>query len=498
LHKIPPTNPPAISPTISPMRPAYAESFRCIGPACEDTCCQGWSVPIDQAAYERYQSLPDIPLRALIDASVLVNIQPVNGAQPASFAKIPMNGANQCPLLTEERLCRIHAELGEEFLSHTCATYPRIVNSMGGFEETALALSCPEAARLVLLDPDLLKLVLPKTGLLKPELPATAQLKPDLLKPELPDLDLPASESPAAVDKQPGCELAETPSAEGIPSLMPWFGPIRQSALALVVNRAYPLWQRLFLLGVFCRRLDAISSGELRRGVPAFLTDFEATVASAALRTAMETLPLDRTAQLDVVLRLAGLLLHRSSVRPRFVECVEAFTAGIGNGPGATLESLTARYAEAHDRYYEPFLRRHPHILENFLSNTIFRCRFPLGREGAPAGRPHSMAREFALLTAQFALMKGLLIGVAGFHRDEFSAARVVHTIQAASKHFEHHPEFLGLAYELLVESRMDGARGLAILLRNAAPEAAPGAARPASAEPQAPVLQTKAQAPVL
>jgi lysine-N-methylase len=71
---------------------------------------------------------------------------------------------------------------------------------------------------------------------------------------------------------------------------MPWFGPIRQSALALVVNRAYPLWQRLFLLGVFCRRLDAISSGELRRGVPAFLTDFEATVASAALRTAMETL----------------------------------------------------------------------------------------------------------------------------------------------------------------------------------------------------------------
>ncbi len=476
LHKIPPTNPPAISPTISPMRPAYAEIFRCIGPACEDTCCQGWSVPIDRAAYERYQRLPDSPLRALIDSSVLVNIQPVNGTQPVSFATIPMNGANQCPLLTEDRLCRIHAELGEGFLSHTCATYPRIVNSIDGVEETALALSCPEAARLVLLNPEL--------------------LNQNLIEPELPDLNLPAPELPAATDERPGCELAGRPSAEENSPLLSWFQPIRQAALELVANRAYPLWQRLFLLGVFCRRLDAIASGELRRGVPAFLADFEATVASGALRPAMETLPLDRTAQLDVVLRLAGLLLHRSSVRPRFVECVEAFTAGIGNGPGATLESLAARYAEAHDRYYEPFLRRHPYILENFLVNTIFRCRFPLGREGAPAGRPPSMAREFALLTAQFALMKGLLIGVAGFHREKFSAARVVHTIQAASKHFEHHPEFLSLAYELLVESRMDGARGLAILLRNTAPEAGSSAVRPASPEAQVPVAQTEPPAP--
>ena len=78
-----------------------------------------------------------------------------------------------------------------------------------------------------------------------------------------------------------------------------------------------------------------------------------------------------------------------------------------------------------------------------------------------------SMAREYALLTAQFALMKGLLIGVAGCHREAFSADHVVHTVQSASRHFEHHPDFLNQAHALLVESQMDGARGLAILLRN-------------------------------
>jgi hypothetical protein len=72
---------------------------------------------------------------------------------------------------------------------------------------------------------------------------------------------------------------------------------------------------------------------------------------------------------------------------------------------------------------------------------------------------------------------------VAGCHREAFSTAHVVHTVQAASKHFEHHPEFLNMAYALLVETRLDGARGLAILLRNAAPNAP----TPSSPEKHAP-----------
>ena len=441
-------------PQTPPLRATYAKSFRCIGSDCEDTCCQGWGVPIDQAAYEKYQHLPDSQLRTLIDANILAMPE---GAKSVNFAKIRMDGASQCPLLTADRLCLIQIELGTEYLSHTCATYPRVVHSEGGIQETALLLSCPEAARLVL-------------------------LTPELLTPEPPDSDQkPASRTEAPADSPGITDGTEVPAYPL--SLHAWFWPIRQFVLALVRNRAYPLWQRLFLLGLFCRRLDAIRSGELQRSVPEFLRDFQAAVTSGALLTSMEALPLDRTAQMDVVLRLAGLMLHRSNVRPRFVECIQAFTAGIGNGPGATLESLTERSAQAHDRYYAPFFDRHPYILENYLINTILRLRFPFGKEDARAGESFSMARECALLTAQFALMKGFLIGVAGFQREAFSAAHVVHTVQATSKHFEHHPEFLNLAYELLVESRMDGARGIAILLRNTEP-AAP---RPPTPEIHAP-----------
>jgi hypothetical protein len=80
--------------------------------------------------------------------------------------------------------------------------------------------------------------------------------------------------------------------------------------------------------------------------------------------------------------------------------------------------------------------------------------------------REPAMSRELIQLVAQFTLMKGLLIGVAGAHRQSFSSEHVVHTVQAASKHFEHHPEFLDRIHALLVESQMDGVRGLAILVR--------------------------------
>ncbi|HUD13542.1 MAG TPA: flagellin lysine-N-methylase [Terracidiphilus sp.] len=446
--------PSAAIPAMTSSRPTYAERFRCIGSACEDTCCQGWSVPVDRAAWDKYQSLPESPLRVLIAASLVpASADAVTGckatgaaANPAVIATIRMNGENQCPLLSEDHLCRIQSEVGESFLSYTCATYPRIVASIDGVVETSMALSCPEAARIVLLTPDLL------------------------------------SPAPNPHHRaQAGHNLQQDDSSQ------PWFLAIREVALAVVRNRAYPLWQRMFLLGVFCRRLDSIAKGELQRSVPLFLDDFEAAVASGALRASMETLPVDRKAQLDVVLRLAGLMLHKSNVRPRFVECIQAFTAGIGNGPGATLDSLGAHYAFAHDRCYAPFFSQHPHILENYLANIILRRQFPFGKEGMRAGVVVEMTREFAMLAAQFALMRGLLIGVAGHHGPAFSTAHVVHTVQAASKHFDHHPEFLQLAYALLVESRMVDARGLAILLRSAEAGAGGDAARPAAPEISAP-----------
>ncbi len=411
-------------------KPEYSESFRCIGPACEDSCCEGWTIYIDQPTFDKYQALPAGPLRTIIDENVLrapADASSTSGAA-SPFAQVRMTADAKCPLFSADRLCQAQVEHGEAYLSHMCATYPRAMYSIQGEAEKALSLSCPEAARLVLLDP---------------HLPMKAG--------------------------QSGGSPAGNVAASGSDPWQPHFWSIRDFALTLVRNRAYPLWQRMFLLGLFSQRLDAIAPGDLSEKVPPLLEGFTAAIHAGSLLTAMDALPVDRARQLDLVLRLAGMLLNRSNLRPRFIECLEAFRQGIGNAPGATLESLTAHYANAHDRYYAPFFQNHPHILENYLINTIFRCRFPFGSEWARTGAVPSMSHEFALLTAQFALMKGLLIGVSGFHRERFSVDHVVHTVQSAGKHFDHHMDFLKDAHALLVEHRMDDARGLVILLRNAA-----------------------------
>ena len=411
-----------------PNHPTYADHFRCIGPACEDTCCQGWSVPIDKAAWEKYQNLPAGPFRILIDESIQRTPASEEREKPAVFAKIRMNSANQCPLLTPSRLCAIQAELGEEMLSHACKTYPRILHSTGGTQEAALTLSCPEAARLVL-------------------------LTPDLLTPN------PAAPNPARFP------FAVNRAEETATQLPPDFHAIRETVLALVRNRAYALWQRLFLLNILCQRLDAIASGEFNCTAIRFLADFHASVSSGSLRTAMDSLPNDPAAQVDVVLRLAGLMLHKSNLHPRFVECVHAFTAGIGNGTTASLESLTAHYNAAQDRYYQPFFRRHPHILENYLLNYLLQNLFPVGRAANSDFAPLTMFDEFLLLATQFALLETLLIGLAGRYQHDFAAEHIVQAIQSYTREVEHYPPVLHSILHHIQGRRLDSLAGMSLLL---------------------------------
>jgi lysine-N-methylase len=59
-----------------------------------------------------------------------------------------------CPFLQADKLCMIQGKMGESALSKVCTTYPRHSGSISGRQIEVATLSCPEAARLCLLDPD--------------------------------------------------------------------------------------------------------------------------------------------------------------------------------------------------------------------------------------------------------------------------------------------------------------------------------------------------------
>ena len=37
--------------------PSYLKNFKCIGGACEDTCCAGWSIEVDEGTYKKYKKV---------------------------------------------------------------------------------------------------------------------------------------------------------------------------------------------------------------------------------------------------------------------------------------------------------------------------------------------------------------------------------------------------------------------------------------------------------
>ena len=415
------------------LRPTYTSQFRCIGPDCEDSCCTGWRVFFDQAACERYETIAPGPLRSLIDRSVERLVPGVDGIPPKYFARVLQTPQGACPLLNADRLCQIQVEHGERFLSTTCAVYPRIVHRIDGMEEAALSLSCPEAARLVLLSPRLLGVGVEDDG---------------------------GHYSFLLQEEFEGREVSP-------PTLLASFWLIRSFVLAVLTDRRYALWQRLFLVGVFVQRLDALLCGQLQRPIGDVLRDFAAAIDSGTLRANMEAIPADPTLQLDLVLRLASLPLPRSFVGPRFIETVEAFKSGIGLTQGSTLSDLVGHLCHAREAFFNPLIAEEPHILENLLINMVFRSLFPFGqKEGKIPAEPR-MIDEFSRLIAQFALLQGLLMGVSGYYRERFGADQIVFTVQSVAKHFEHHPEFLDKAEQLLERQHAADLRGWTMLVRN-------------------------------
>jgi lysine-N-methylase len=405
------------------LRPQYAKAFRCIGSECEDTCCHGMDVVIDKATYQKYEALPRF--QPLLQHFVLIANHPTD----SQHARIQLTPSYTCPFLSAERLCGIQKEHGSEYLADICTSYPRVTRRIDGLMEKALLLSCPEAARLVLLSPQLME----------------------------PDRSVTGDRSPYYRFFQMDENVAKT-SDNGHQYL--W--EIRSLTLVLLQDRTYPLWQRLFLLGMFCKRLKDIASARQMGLVPKVLREYAEIIVEGKLRSSMDDIPAQTTLQLRAVLEVIHRHLELQLNDPshiRFRECVQDFLKGIRYEPSSPIENLIPFYAEAHARHYEPFFQARPLLLENYLVNYVFRTRFPFGVN--PQGEPNDPQTEYLLMGIQYAAIKGLLIGMAGHYQEAFTEEHVVKLVQSFSKAVEHCQKFLEA-----INMDLANASGMAVLLK--------------------------------
>ena len=114
-------------------------TFSCLGESCEDTCCQGWSMQVDDATKQLYeQAAPEL----------LDSIEP---AQEASWI-MRKNPATGFCVKFDNGLCGIHKEYGDRYLGNACHFYPRATRALGSHLIMTASLSCPEIARIALVE----------------------------------------------------------------------------------------------------------------------------------------------------------------------------------------------------------------------------------------------------------------------------------------------------------------------------------------------------------
>ncbi len=404
------------------LQPRYAESFHCIGSACEDSCCQGWGVYVDKATYKKYLATP--ALRRSTSGHLQLS-QP--SRDNFKFALIKFKDGTGCPFLTPNRLCGIQVQYGAEFLSKTCARYPRALVRFEGRLQRALYLSCPEAARLVLLSPQLL--------------PVEEGVRYRNFR--LENSQIPGQTASLALSQQ-----------------------IRSFALLLLQDRTYPLWQRLFLLGIVCRRVRDFVGPEKACQASQVLAQYAEMIAEGSLRATLDGVPARPAMQLAFVLQLIQGRFKVEQPEDGFAGCVADFLLAIGHSPGRPLEESARHYHDACNRYEQIASEWKDTFLENYLVNYLFRTRFPYPDTSDRPERSIDPICSYLLMIFHYRFLHSLLIGAAARQREVLSSSDAVRIAQAFAKSVEHNLPFLDELKSCARSSDLQDTDSFAVLLK--------------------------------
>jgi lysine-N-methylase len=403
------------------LQPRYADDFRCIGSECEENCCEGWGMYVDKATYKKYRAAPELR-RAAAE-----HIELIPGARDNfRYARMKFTADNRCPFLATDKLCSIQKQHGSEFLSKTCSRYPRALVRFEGSIQKALYLSCPEAARLVLMSPQL-----------------------------LPPHDAPRYEPPLEQSRN---------LAPGSSALV---RSLRRFALDLLQDRAYPLWQRLFLLGTVCRRVHELTAAQQTPQVPQLLAQYATIAREGSLRPHLDGIPARPGPQLNCVLKVIERRYQADQPEPAFVTCVGDLLHAISQSQESAGPDPAARYRDAYLRCYQPFEQANPNFMENYLLNYVFRTGFPFVGITDPVQRSVDPLTSYLLLAIHYRLLHSLLIGAAARHGEVFSMVHAIQLVPAFARGVEHNVKFAEELLSFARSAQLQTSDALAVLLRN-------------------------------
>lgn len=363
--------------------PSYLRTFQCIGSQCEDTCCSEWNIVIDKNTFNKYEKINEGSFKNKYKQNV---IKITNNQTERNYAYFKQDKGN-CSFLDKDKLCMIHREIGEEYLCDICLTFPKILNKVGGNEELSLSLSCPEAARLILLQEE---------GI---DFQYVSDIKSGYFQSEI------------SLEKNPN------------------FWEIRVFIIEILQFRKIPLHVRLILVGNFVKSIENIKHKQIE--VKNYIIYFRNLLNNSNQLNEIVRLSDESILHWKVVLGLLDLYNKSNIYSKRYKECLKE----VLNSLGVTIshEKASENYEIYEREYYKPFIKEHTYILENYLVDFVFKNLFPYNEA--------NFHDSFSKFIMNFAVIELHLIGVAGYNKG-LTKELVIKVIQSYSKTFEHNELF--------------------------------------------------------
>lgn len=156
--------------TIEKRMTGYNE-FKCIADKCKFTCCSGWDINIDNNTYGKWNK------EKSKCTYILEKIRVID----SEYIIVDKKTKDSCPFLDEKGLCNIVKENGDEYLSLTCQSFPRIENVFEEIRELTLSCSCPEVIDIIEKSKDEVKLIISnKTN--EVDLPIEIKIRDTIIK----------------------------------------------------------------------------------------------------------------------------------------------------------------------------------------------------------------------------------------------------------------------------------------------------------------------------
>lgn len=385
--------------------PIYLNEFKCIGGVCEDSCCIGWDVDIDKSTFGQYSSVSDREMKNILEKNLIKNKN--YQCDEIDFAKVKLGENKRCPFLKCDNYCIIQANLGEDYLSNVCTSFPRITNKIDGIYEMSLATACPEAAKIFLLKEEGIEFIESDENLGKHIISS---------------------------------EVDTRLSNEGwLP--IEFIKEIREKSIKIMKNRKFSLDKRLYILGEFINSLEDEYEYN-KENLISFINEYDID----NINDLYEENPMNYVIQVDFFKKLLTMLrVDKDIDSDRFKKYSMDVKSGFNLDEENYLAKNAQMYIKTFEEYEEKFSNKNSYIFENYIVNFMYGNLFPFCER-------ESIFDSYMMILIRYTFIRFYLVGMYLYykHNEEengfnkcLSKEEVVRFIQCFSKVVEHHKTYL-------------------------------------------------------